>query len=72
MNAIGEQSTIGNFSKSFADPYNYPTLSRTNVMSMNTITGAQDFVKTDTKTFVSARKQSQNLDCSDIEGKHNC
>ena len=69
MNAIGEQGTIGNFTKSYADPYNYPSLNRNNAMTMNTITGAQDFVKTNTQTFVSARKASLNLNCSDIEGK---
>lgn len=38
-------------------------------MSMNTITTAQDNVKTNTQRFVSDRRTSNNLQVNDIEGK---
>lgn len=69
MNAIGQQDTLNSYTKSLADPFNYPSLNRDMVMSMQTITTRNDHVKTNTQRFVSPRGSSQNLDSSDIPGK---
>jgi hypothetical protein len=52
MNSIGYKDTVQP-QLSFGDAFNYPTLNRNMVMSMNTITTEQDHVKTNTQRFVS-------------------
>ena len=68
MNSIGFKD-VSPVPVSLADPFNYPTLNRNQLMSMNTITGAQDHVRTTTNRFSSQRRQSMNLQCADIPGK---
>lgn len=69
MNAIGRQETLKGHPTSLADPFNYQGHSRNMTMSLNTIDPACDHVKTQVKSFVTGRNNSQNLYCDDIEGK---
>lgn len=68
MNSIGFRDPV-KLEVSFNDAFNYPSLNRNMAMSMNTITSAQDHVKTNTQRFVSDRRFSNNLMVHDIEGK---
>lgn len=70
MNKIGVHE-VGERNKTLSDGFNYPTLNRNMLMSMNTITKNQDFVKTTTSYFNSNRRSSNNLSVTDIEGKSN-
>jgi hypothetical protein len=47
----------------------YPMQSRTDCMSLGTISGVKDNVRTTTKKFASIRATSDNLHTSDIIGK---
>jgi hypothetical protein len=49
------------------DPFNYPTLNRSHLMSLSSI-GSMDSKKLTTKSFTSNRQVSMNLDTRDIEG----
>lgn len=51
-----------------ADPYNYHSLNRKDLMSLATIDQQKDGFKISAKDFVSKRKETQNLYTLDIEG----
>ena len=51
------------------DPFNYPMPSRADSMSLATIGGKKDNLKTTTKAFTTVRNTSNNLWTNDIEGK---
>jgi len=70
MNAIGAQDTLRGASFSLSDPFNYPSINRNMCMSMNTISAANDYVKTKVAGFTTSRRQSSNLMNSDIAGKY--
>lgn len=55
MNSIGFKDLIKP-EVTIADPYNYPSLNRSMLMSMNTITGQNDHVRTTTKRFSTDRR----------------
>jgi hypothetical protein len=54
--------------KMLTDPYNYPSLNRTDLMSLSSIS-KQDTNQTTTKRFTSNRLFSMNLETRDIDGK---
>lgn len=55
MNHIGyKDATTHNVS--LADPFNYPSLDRNMLMSMNTITTRNDHVQTNTSRFSTQRR----------------
>ena len=52
------------------DPFNYPSLNRADLMSLNVLHGARDGVNTRTENFrPRTRQQSSNLQTTDIQGK---
>lgn len=51
------------------DPFNYPMPNRVDCMSLSTISGMKDGMKTTTVKFQSVRGTSQNLSTKDIDGK---
>jgi hypothetical protein len=51
------------------DPYNYPMPCRKDLMSLSTINGAKDLVKTKVSSITTMRLVSGNLDNNDIEGE---
>lgn len=52
-----------------ADPFNYPMPNRSDLMSLQTINQLKDMTKTTTKTMITGRGTSLNLDTRDIAGK---
>jgi hypothetical protein len=70
MNAIGARDTLKGASFSLSDPFNYPSINRNMCMSMNTISAANDYVKTKVASFTTSRRQSSNLMNGDIPGKY--
>ena len=51
------------------DPFNYPALQRSDLMSLSTINQNKDSMKTNTKKFTTYRMASNNLTTGDIYGK---
>jgi hypothetical protein len=70
MNAIGSQQTLKGQAYTIGDPFNYAGHQRNMTMSMNTIDATCDNVKTQVKSFITARVASNNLECVDIPGKY--
>lgn len=69
MNAIGAAETLKNVTVRFADPFNYPMISRQHCMTLNTIREETDYTKTKVSSFVTPRRVSNNLSTLDIPGK---
>ncbi len=51
------------------DPFNYPPMQRSDLISLSTINQKKDSMKTNTKKFSTMRTFSNNMDTSDISGK---
>lgn len=55
-----------------SDPFNYPMPNRKDLMSLQTINPNKDFAKTTTKSLITGRLESNNLNTSDITGNFSC
>mmetsp|Transcript_9374 Transcript_9374/g.14267 ORF Transcript_9374/g.14267 Transcript_9374/m.14267 type:complete len:92 (+) Transcript_9374:31-306(+) len=50
------------------DPFNFPPMQRSDLMSLSTINQQKDSMKTNTKKFSTMRTFSNNMGTSDISG----
>ncbi len=69
MNKIGFRETTEPI-KTLKDGFNYPTLGRNMLMSLNTISDSHDFVNTTTSRFHTRRNSSNNMQAADIDGMY--